>query len=332
MPPIEQKTKTVTDLTLRSWLNAGPVDRSVGNDLMFVASEASSRSGRASWILCYRFGGRQKEKVLGRYPDISLKEARDIALPDRALIQQGVDVAALKRREKLKARETHSVSSLARLWYEREIEKWLEMNPAYGFSTFDAGWHRECQKPMAHHKRVGWRAAVSMATASSRWTCATWLSTAASIAWRDCSSSKVCARRQATAAGLGLRGGKPAVVAPNHLQRQLKVAQRNPSWVTDITYIRTHEGWLYLAVVVTLFARQVVGWPMGSRIGTSLILDALLMALCRRQPRAPVLVHSGQGCQFTGHEWQTFLRDHNLVGSMSRRGSAVIHRQQDSHL
>ena len=139
MPPIEQKTKTVTDLTLRSWLNAGPVDRSVGNDLMFVASEASWRSGRASWILCYRFGGRQKEKVLGRYPDISLKEAREIALPDRALIQQGVDVAALKRREKLKARETHSVSSLARLWYEREIEKWLEMNPAYGFSTFDAG-------------------------------------------------------------------------------------------------------------------------------------------------------------------------------------------------
>ena len=129
-----------------------------------------------------------------------------------------------------------------------------------------------------------------------------------------------------------LRGGKPAVVAPNHLQRQFKVAQCNPSWVTDITYIRTHEGWLYLAVVVTLFARQVVGWSMGSRIGTSLILDALLMALCRRQPRAPVLVHSGQGCQFTGHDWQTFLRDHNLVGSMSRRGSAVIHRQQDSHL
>ncbi|MHA7602677.1 tyrosine-type recombinase/integrase [Alicycliphilus sp. T452] len=89
---------------------------------MFVASEASSRSGRASWILCYRFGGRQKEKVLGRYPDISLKEAREIALRDRALIQQGVDVAALKRREKLKARETHNVSSLARLWYEREIE------------------------------------------------------------------------------------------------------------------------------------------------------------------------------------------------------------------
>ena len=115
----------------------------------------------------------------------------------------------------------------------------------------------------------------------------------------------------------GLRGGKPAVVAPNHLQRQFKVAQPNQSWVTDITYIRTHEGWLYLAVVVDLFSRQVVGWSMGSRIDTSLVLDALLMALWRRQPHAPVMVHSDQGCQ----EWQTFLREHNLVSSMSRRGN-----------
>ena len=85
--------------------------------------------------------------------------------------------------------------------------------------------------------------------------------------------------------------------------------------------IRTHEGWLYLAVVVDLFSRQVVGWSMGSRIDTSLVLDALLMALWPHQSRAPVIVHSDQGCQFTGHEWQTFLRDHNLVSSMSRRGN-----------
>ena len=119
----------------------------------------------------------------------------------------------------------------------------------------------------------------------------------------------------------GARAGKPAVVAPNHLQRQFTVAAPNQSWVTDITYIRTHEGWLYLAVVVDLFSRQVVGWSMGSRIDTSLVLDALLMALWRRQPQAPVVVHSDQGCQFTGHEWQTFLRDHDLVSSMSRRGN-----------
>lgn len=111
------------------------------------------------------------------------------------------------------------------------------------------------------------------------------------------------------------------MVAPNHLQRQFAVAQPNQSWVTDITYIRTHEGWLYLAVVVDLFSRQVAGWSMGGRIYTSLVLDALLMAPWRRQPKESVTVHSDQGCQFTGHEWQTFLRDHNLVSRMTRRGN-----------
>ncbi|MGV0986648.1 MAG: IS3 family transposase [Limnohabitans sp.] len=119
----------------------------------------------------------------------------------------------------------------------------------------------------------------------------------------------------------GGRGGKPAVVAPNHLNRQFTPDGVNQSWVTDITYIRTHEGWLYLAVVLDLFSRQVIGWSMGSRIDTDLVLNALLMALWRRQPKDTVLVHSDQGCQFTGHDWQGFLRDHNLVSSMSRRGN-----------
>jgi len=119
----------------------------------------------------------------------------------------------------------------------------------------------------------------------------------------------------------GKRGGAPAVVAPNHLDRQFTPEQPNRSWVTDITYIRTHEGWLYLAVVIDLFSRQVIGWSMGSRIDMELVLNALLMALWRRQPKEPVLVHSDQGSQFTGHDWQTFLREHNLVSSMSRRGN-----------
>ncbi len=119
----------------------------------------------------------------------------------------------------------------------------------------------------------------------------------------------------------GPRGGKPAIVAPNHLQRQFTVAEPNQSWVTDITYIRTHEGWLYLAVVVDLFSRQVIGWSMGSRIDTGLVLDALVMALWRRRPMHAVTVHSDQGSQFTGHDWQDFLRDHNLISSMSRRGN-----------
>ena len=95
----------------------------------------------------------------------------------------------------------------------------------------------------------------------------------------------------------------------------------NQAWVTDITYIRTHEGWLYLAVVLDLFSRQVIGWSMGSRIDSDLALSALLMAIWRRQPKEPVVVHSDQGCQFTGQDWQKLLRAHNLVSSMSRRGN-----------
>jgi putative transposase len=96
-------------------------------------------------------------------------------------------------------------------------------------------------------------------------------------------------------------------VAPNHLQRQFSVDAPNRSWVTDITYIRTHEGWLYLAAVLDLFSRQVAGWSMGSRIDTALVLDALLMALWRRRPTQAVLVHSDQGCQLTRQEWQGFV-------------------------
>ena len=118
-----------------------------------------------------------------------------------------------------------------------------------------------------------------------------------------------------------VRAGKPSVVAPNHLQRRFTVDGPNQSWVTDITYIRTHEGWLYLSVVIDLWSRMVVGWSMGQRIDTQLALDALLMALWRRRPHQQVLIHSDQGCQFTGHTWQSFLRDHNLLCSMSRRGN-----------
>lgn len=117
------------------------------------------------------------------------------------------------------------------------------------------------------------------------------------------------------------RDGKPAAVAQNHLQRQFKVLEPNQAWVTDITYIRTHEGWLYLAVVLDLFSRQVIGWGMGSRIDTDLVLRALIMALWRRQPKEPVLLHSDQGCQFTSDDWQRFLKGNQLVCSMSRRGN-----------
>lgn len=113
--------KIATDRTLRAWLSAGPVDRGVGEGLTFVATAAGSRLGKASWILRYRHGGKSKEKVIGRYPDISLKDARELALKDRALLQQGTDVAVLKRKEKLKAIHLHDVHGLARIWFERHI-------------------------------------------------------------------------------------------------------------------------------------------------------------------------------------------------------------------
>jgi putative transposase len=118
-----------------------------------------------------------------------------------------------------------------------------------------------------------------------------------------------------------MKGGEPAVVAPNHLQRQFDVKTPNNTWVTDITYIRTYEGWLYLAVVVDLFSRRVIGWSMQSRMHVDLVMSALLMAIWHRKPTNEVFIHSDQGSQYTSTDWQRFLKDHNLICSMSRRGN-----------
>ncbi|GHB06340.1 transposase [Algimonas arctica] len=119
----------------------------------------------------------------------------------------------------------------------------------------------------------------------------------------------------------GKCGAKPAIAAANQLQQDFNVDALDTVWVTDITYIRTHEGWLYLAAVIDLYSRKVVGWSMHSRMQTSLALNALLMAVWRRKPTDTVIVHSDQGSQFTSHEWREFLTDHNLEASMSRRGN-----------
>jgi putative transposase len=119
----------------------------------------------------------------------------------------------------------------------------------------------------------------------------------------------------------GTRSTPAAVIAPNHLQQQFDVAEPNRVWVTDITYIRTHEGWLFLSAVIDLFSRQVIGWSMGPRMDRSLAINALLMAVWRRQPKGSVIVHSDQGSQFSSYDWQSFLKMHNLTQSMSRRGN-----------
>jgi len=110
-------------------------------------------------------------------------------------------------------------------------------------------------------------------------------------------------------------------VAPNVLNRQFEADAPNQKWVTDITYVSTDEGWLYLAVVLDLFSRRVIGWSMTSTLCTLLVKDALLMAIAERRPEAGLLHHSDRGSQYASAEYQTVLNDHHLVVSMSRAGN-----------
>lgn len=119
----------------------------------------------------------------------------------------------------------------------------------------------------------------------------------------------------------GKHGGRPSVAVDNTLGRQFEVASPDRAWVTDITYIKTYEGFAYLAVVIDLFSRRVVGWSMQSRQTTDLVLQALLMAVWCRKPKEKLLIHSDQGSQFTSMDWASFVKHHNLEHSMSRRGN-----------
>jgi putative transposase len=115
--------------------------------------------------------------------------------------------------------------------------------------------------------------------------------------------------------------GRPSIIAPNKLQRGFCVEKADTAWVTDITYIRTWQGWLYLAVVVDLYSRMVVGWSMKPTLAREIVLDALVMAVWRRRPKNKVLVHSDQGSQYGSDDWLRFLKANNLEPSMSRRGN-----------
>src|SRR5215831_6840770 len=114
--------------------------------------------------------------------------------------------------------------------------------------------------------------------------------------------------------------GKPSVLIPNLLQRQFTVTRRNKAWVTDITYTRTWQGWLYLAVVMDLFSRKIVGWSAGPTIHRELVLDAVLMAVRRRRPRGTT-IHSDQGTQYGSDAWRRFCRSNRLEPSMSRKAN-----------
>ncbi len=109
---------------------------------------------------------------------------------------------------------------------------------------------------------------------------------------------------------------------PNHLQQCFVTNAPNESWVSDITYIRTHEGWLYLATVIDLFSRKIIGWSTSNRMTTPLILDAMKIAVQRiKNSETTVILHSDQGSQYSSYEYQVFAKNHNIVPSMSRRGN-----------
>lgn len=122
---------------------------------------------------------------------------------------------------------------------------------------------------------------------------------------------------------------RPATVE-NHLARDFSATEPNTKWVTDITFVRTAEDWLYLCVVVDLHTGIVVGWSMSHRQDRQLVLQAVLMALWQRQDRSPVILHSDRGCQFTSDEYQRFLAGHNLVCSMSAVGSCADNAAAES--
>jgi putative transposase len=113
---------------------------------------------------------------------------------------------------------------------------------------------------------------------------------------------------------------KPSALIPNSLQRNFTVSKPNTVWVTDITYIRTWQGWLYLAVVMDLFSRRIVGWSTRPTIARELALDAVMMAVRRRRPRH-TLIHSDQGSQYGSDDWRRFCKTNGLEPSMSRRGN-----------
>ena len=107
----------------------------------------------------------------------------------------------------------------------------------------------------------------------------------------------------------------------NHLKRDFSATNPNIKWVTDITYLRAGEGWLYLAVVVDLCHGQVVGWSISHRMETQLVVRAVLMALWQKKDHAVVILYSESASQYTSHEYQHFLKDHNVTSSMSAVGS-----------
>lgn len=111
--------------------------------------------------------------------------------------------------------------------------------------------------------------------------------------------------------------------APNLLERDFTAERPNRVWVTDITFVPTRRGWLYVAVMIDLFSRRVVGWAMSNRIDQKLVIDALRMAIEQRRPESGLIHHSDQGQVYAASAYRAMLREHGIVQSMSRKGNCL---------
>ena len=119
-------------------------------------------------------------------------------------------------------------------------------------------------------------------------------------------------------------------VAANVLNRQFEAQRANQKWVSDMTFIPTQQGWLYLAAVLDLFSRKIVGWSMSANCDTALVQKALHMALSQRQPYADLLHHSDRGSQYAAHAYQDLLAQHHITVSMSRTGNCYDNAVMES--
>jgi putative transposase len=126
-------------------------------------------------------------------------------------------------------------------------------------------------------------------------------------------------RRRRLPPDLGER--QPTAVAPNVLDRSFEAPAPNRKWIADFTYVWTAEGWLYVAAVIDLFSRRVVGWSMSAAMTAQLVTDALVMAIWRRGKPDALLHHSDRGSQYSSEQFQQLMADHGVVCSMSRSGN-----------
>jgi len=182
----------------------------------------------------------------------------------------------------------------------------------------------EIQQIYQHHRRLYGNPRTHAALKQKGWKC----------------SRKRVARlmRQAHLRSLRQRRRRVQTTHSNHayplvaniLNRQFEAQCPNQKWVSDITYIPTQTGWLYLAAVLDLFSRRIIGWSMGTQCDATLVQNALHMALSQRQPQADLLHHSDRGSQYAAHAYQALLAQHRITTSMSRKGNCYDNAVMES--